>query len=59
MSKRVSVYDFLETRNRKIFGKVSNSAGYPLLCIMPLVKPSRYHLRKETCHKPKINTMRY
>ena len=58
-SKPVSVFDFLERQNRKIFRKVSDSTGHPLLSIMPLVKPSRYHLRKETCYKPKINTMRF
>ena len=26
---------------------------------MPRVKPSGYNLRKETCFKPKINTMRF
>ena len=30
-----------------------------LLSIMPRVKPSSYNLRKETCFKPKINTMRF
>ena len=35
-SKPVSVCHFLERRNRKIFGKVTNSAGHPLLSIMPL-----------------------
>ena len=58
-SKPVSVYDFLERQDRKISRKVSNSPGHPLLSIMPHVKPSRYHLRKETCYKPKINTVRF
>ena len=39
--------------------KVSNAKGHPLLSIMPRVKPSSYNLRKETCFKPKINTMRF
>ena len=30
-----------------------------LLSIMPRVKPSSYNLRRETCFKPKINTMRF
>ena len=58
-SKPVSVYDFLERQDRKIFKKVSNAKGHPLLSIMPCVKPSSYNLRKETCFKPKINTMRF
>ena len=58
-SKPVSVYDFLERQDRKIFRKVSNAKGHPLLSIMPRVKPSSYNLRKETCFKPKINTMRF
>ena len=58
-SKPVSVYDFLERQDRKIFKKVSNAKGHPLLSIMPRVKPSSYNLRKETCFKPKINTMRF
>ena len=58
-SKRVSVYDFLERQDHKIFRKVSNAKGHPLLSIMPRVKPSSYNLRKETCFKPKINTMRF
>ena len=29
------------------------------LAFMPRVKPSSYNLRKETCFKPKINTMRF
>ena len=45
MSKPVSVYDFLERQDRKIFKKVSNSTGHPLLSIMPCVKLSGYHLR--------------
>ena len=58
-SKPVSVYDFLERQDRKIFKKVFNAKGHPLLSIMPRVKPSSYNLRKETCFKPKINTMRF
>ena len=33
----------------KIFRKVSNAKGHPLLSIMPRDKPSSYNLRKETC----------
>ena len=58
-SKPVRAYDFLERQDRKIFRKVSNAKGHPLLSIMPRVKPSSYNLRKETCFKPKINTMRF
>ena len=58
-SKPVSVYDFLERQDRKIFRKVSNAKGHPLLSIMPRFEPSSYNLRKETCFKPKINTMRF
>ena len=47
-SKPVSVYDFLERRDRKILRKVTNSTGHPLLSIMPHVKPSSYHLGKKT-----------
>ena len=39
--------------------KVSTAKGHPLSSIMPHVKPSGYNLRKETCFKPKINTMRF
>ena len=53
-SKPVSIYDFLERQDRKIFRKVFKSTGHPLLSIMPHVKPSSYHLRKETYYKPKI-----
>ena len=45
-SKPVSVYDFLERQDRKIFRKVSNAKGHPLLSIMPRIKPSSYNLRK-------------
>ena len=55
----LSVYDFLWRQDRKIFSKVSNAKGHQLLSIMPRVKPSSYNLRKETCFKPKINTMRF
>ena len=58
-SKPVSVYDFLEREDRKIFKKVSNAKGHPLLSIMTRVKPTSYNLRKETCFKPNINTMRF
>ena len=58
-SKPLSVYDFLLRQDRKIFRKVSNATGHPLLYIMPRVKPSSYNLRKETCFKPKINTRRF
>ena len=44
---------------RKIFKKVFNAKGHPLLSVMPRVKPSSYNLRKETSFKPKINTMRF
>ena len=59
MSKPVSVYDFLQRHeDRKIFIKVSNAKGHPLLSIMPCAKPSSHNLyRKETCSKPKINSM--
>ena len=59
MSKRVSVYDFLERQDHKIFRKVSNAKGYPLLSIMPRIKPSIYNLRKVFCFKPKINPMSF
>ena len=58
-SKPVSVYDFLEWQDRKIFRKVSNAKGRPLLSIMPRVKPYSYNLRKETCFKPKINPLHF
>ena len=58
-SNPVGVYDFLERQDRKIFRKVSNAKGHPLLSIMPCVKPSSYNLRKETCFKSRINTMRF
>ena len=45
--------------DRKIFIKVSNAKGHPLLSIMPCAKPSSHNLRKETCSKPKINTMHF
>ena len=58
-SKPVTVYDFLERLDQKIFRKVSNSIGHPLSSIMTRVKPSSYHPRKETCYKLKINTTRF
>ena len=58
-SKPATVYDFLERQDRRIFRKVCNAKGHPLLSILPRVKPSSYNLRKETCFKPKINTMRF
>ena len=58
-SKPATVYDFLERQDRRIFRKVCNAKGHPLLSIMPRIKPSSYNLRKETCFKPKINTMRF
>ena len=58
-SKPVSVDDFLERQDRKIFRKVSNIKGHPLLPIMPRAKPSSYNLSREPCFKPKINTMRF
>ena len=42
MPKPVSVYDFKERQDLKIFRKVSNAKGHPLLSIMPWVKPSSY-----------------
>ena len=53
-SKPATVYDFLERQDRRIFRKVCNAKGHPLLSIMPRVKPSSYNLRK-----PKINTMHF
>ena len=46
-------------QDRTIFKKVSNTKGHPLVSISPRVKPSSYNLRKETCFKPKINTVRF
>ena len=43
-SKPVGFYDFLEGQDRKIFRKVSNAKGHPLLSIMVRVKPSSYNL---------------
>ena len=45
------------TEDRKIFIKVSNAKGHPLLSIMPCAKPSSHNLRKK--EKPKINTMHF
>ena len=58
-SKPVSVYDFLERQDRKIFRNVSYTKGHPLLPIKPRVKPSSYNPRKETCVRGKIKTMRF
>ena len=58
-SKPVGVYDFLERKDQKIFRKVSNSIGHSLSSVMTRVKPSSYHLRRETCYKLKINAMRF
>ena len=41
-SKPVSVYDYLERQDLKIFRKVSDAKGHPLLSIMPRIKPSSY-----------------
>ena len=46
-SKPVSVNDFLERQDRKIFRKVSSTKGHPLLSIIPRVKPSSYNLRRK------------
>ena len=40
-------------------GKTVKLSENPLLSIMPSVKPSSYNLKKETCFKRKINTMRF
>ena len=58
-SKPESVYDLLERQDGKSFRKVANTKGHLFLSIMRRVKPSSYNLRKETCFKPKINTMRF
>ena len=58
-SKPVSVYDFLERQDRKIFRNVSYTEGYPLSPIKPCVEPSSYNPRKETCVRAKIKTMRF
>ena len=42
MPKPVSVYDFKERQDLKIFRKVSNAKGHPLLSIMPRIKPSSF-----------------
>ena len=39
-SKPVSVYDFLERQDHKIFRKVSNAKEHPVRSIIPHVKPS-------------------
>ena len=41
------------------FDQFPNAKGHPLLSIMPCAKPSSHNLRKETCSKPKINTMHF
>ena len=58
-STPVSVYEFLERQDHKIFRKSPYSTGHPLLSIIPRVKPSSYHLKEETCYKLKINTLRF
>ena len=44
---------------KAIFPMVCDRILHPLLSIVPRVKPSSCNLRKETCFKPKINTMRF
>ena len=58
-SKPVSVYDFLKRQDCKIFRKVPNAKGHPLLSVIPRVKLSSYNLRKESCLKPNIKTMHF
>ena len=50
---------FQRSKIAKFFTKFSNSPRHSLTTIMPLVKPSSYHLRKEACYTPEITTMRF
>ena len=58
-TKRGNEYDYLERKDRKIFRKLINSTGHPLLPIITRVKPSSHQLRKVTCYEPNINTTRF
>ena len=57
-SKHINVHNLLETQDRNIFKKVSNTVNHPLLPFLPRIKPTHYNLRSESFKKSKINTVR-
>ena len=56
-SKHSNVYNLLETQDRNIFKKVSNTVNYPLLPFLLRIKSTHYNLRRKSSEKPKINTV--
>ena len=58
-SDHINVYELLVQQDTRIFKNVFNNTIHPLRAIMPKKKLTKYNLRKETSHHPKINTDRF
>ena len=57
-AKHINVHNLLETQDRNIFKKVSNTVNHLLLPFLPRIKSTYYNLRRKSSEKPKINTVR-
>ena len=57
-AKHINVHNLLETQDRNIFKKVSNTVDHPLLPFLPRIKSTYYNLRRKSSEKPKIDTVR-
>ena len=57
-AKHINVHNLLETQDRNIFKKVSNTVNHPLLPFLARIKSTYYNLRMKFSEKPKINTVR-
>ena len=56
-SKHINVHNLLETQDRNLFKKVSNTVNHPLLPFLLRIKSTHYNLRWKS-EKPRINTVR-
>ena len=58
-SHSIDIHDLLEKQDKQIRTKVIGLEGHPLYDMLPKVKNTRYHLKRKSTVKPKVNTTRF
>ena len=61
ISNSIDIHDLLEKQDKKkkIRTKVMGLEGHPHYDMLPKVKNTRYHLRRKSTMKPKVNKTRF
>ena len=56
---KINIYNLINEFGNRLFNTIKEQIEHPLYNILPRLKVSKYHLRKKSTVKPKINTERF